>query len=167
MKIRDAQEGDLPRLLEIYNGYIEHTSITFDVEKLTLAERRVWFDGFDLQNPKAPHRLFVVESERGVEGYASSRTFRAKAAYSRSVETSIYLAPEATGRGLGRALYGHLLGELEANENVHRAYAGITMPNDASIALHERLGFEEVARFSEVGFKFDRYWDVVWFERGV
>jgi phosphinothricin acetyltransferase len=163
-EIREARASDLPRLLEIYNHYVEHTYITFDLEKLTLEDQRDWFDAFAHHGR---HRLFVVESHGVVSGYASSREFRAKAAYSRSVETSIYLAPDSVGAGLGSALYHRLLDVLETEPGVHRAFGGVAVPNAASIALHERLGFEEVARFSEVGFKFDRYWDVVWFERAV
>jgi phosphinothricin acetyltransferase len=163
-EIREARASDLPRLLEIYNHYIEHTYITFDIEKLTLEDRKRWFDAFALDGR---HRLFVVESRGVASGYASSREFRAKPAYARSVETSIYLAPDAVGAGLGVALYRRLLDVLEAEPGAHRAFGGVAVPNAASIALHERLGFEAVARFSEVGFKFDRYWDVVWFERAV
>ena len=161
-EIREARESDLPRLLEIYNHYIEHTYITFDIEKLTLEDRKVWFDAFARDGR---HRLFVVESRGVVSGYASSREFRARAAYARSVETSIYLAPDSVGAGHGSVLYQCLLDVLEAEPGVHRAFGGVAVPNAASVALHQRLGFEEVARFSEVGYKFDRYWDVVWFER--
>ena len=164
MKIRNARRSDLPRLLEIYNHYIELTHITFDTEPLTLEERRRWFSAF---KDAGPHVLLVAESEGVVAGYASSRAFRARSAYARSVETSVYLAAEATGVGLGTTLYNGLLKSLEAEQSVHRAYGGIAIPNRASIALHERLGFKQVARFSEVGYKFDRYWDVVWFERPV
>jgi phosphinothricin acetyltransferase len=162
--IRAAREEDLPRLLDIYNHYVEQTHITFDTVPITLSERKAWFDGFDCTGP---HRLFVGEFEGIVGGYASSREFRSRPAYSTSVETSIYLAPEAAGKGMGRALYGRLLEELEGEESVHRAYGGIALPNRASIVLHERCHFEHVARFSEVGFKFGRYWDVVWMERAV
>ncbi len=164
VKIRNARSGDLPRLLEIYNHYIEQTHITFDTEPSTLEAKEAWFRVFE---DVGPHVLLVAESEGVVAGYASSREFWAKAAYSRSVETSIDLAAEATGAGLGTTLYSRLIETLEAEESVHRAYGGITVPNQASIALHERVGFKQVASFSEVGFKFGRYWDVVWFERCV
>ena len=162
--IRDARESDLPRLLEIYSYYIEHTSISFDTEPLTLEQRRSWFEGFA---DHGRHRLLVAETKDGLAGYASSHAFRVKAAYRRSVETSIYLDPGAKGRGLGTFLYDRLLSALEAEPEVHRVLGGVTVPNQASIALHKRFGFEQVPRFSEVGFKFDQYWDVVWFERGV
>ena len=87
-----------------------------------------------------------------------------KAAYDPSVETTIYCAADATGKGIGSLMYEALFKALEGAD-VHRALAGITMPNDASVALHRRFGFEQVALFSEVGRKFDRYWDVMWMEK--
>ena len=164
MGIRAAIPDDLPRLLEIYNHYVMATPITFDIEVFSIEARRVWFEGFATDGP---HRLLVSESDGRVLGYASSGTFRKKPAYARSVETSIYLDVEARGSGIGSGLYARLLGDLKKDDSVHRAYAGVTLPNDASIALHDRLGFERVATFNEVGFKFDRYWDVAWFERAL
>jgi phosphinothricin acetyltransferase len=164
VKIRPARPDDAPRLLEIYNHYVEHTHATFDLEPLTLAQRRRWLEEF---RETGPHRLLVAERAHVIEGYASSRAFRERAAYDRSVETSVYLAPEAIGRGLGSRLYAELLEGLEAESLVHRAYGGVALPNEASVALHLRMGFKQVASFSEVGFKFGRYWDVVWFERAL
>lgn len=164
MKIRVGEEADLPRLLEIYNHYVEHTHITFDTELVTLEDRHQWFADF---GTTGPHRLFVVEAGGSVQGYASSRVFRARRAYDRSVESSVYLAPESGGAGFGSALYERLLDVLREEQGVHRVYGGIAIPNEASVALHQRFGFKLVATFSEVGFKFGRYWDVVWFERSV
>ena len=164
MRIRDGRSEDLPRLLEIYNHYVEHTHVTFDVERVDLAQRRQWFEGFETEGP---HRLFVIEDHSDVAGYACSHVFRAKAAYARSVETSIYLATDSGGAGRGTLLYGHLLDALEREPGVHRAYAGVTLPNEASLALHAKCHFKALARYSEVGFKFGRYWDVVWFERSL
>jgi phosphinothricin acetyltransferase len=109
----------------------------------------------------------VAEVSGEPAGYASSREFRAKAAYRQSVETTIYLDPEVVGRGLGRSLYGALLRILESETSVHRAYAGIALPNEASVALHRGLGFRPVGTFHEAGHKFDRYWDVAWYEKDV
>jgi phosphinothricin acetyltransferase len=164
MHIRDASADDLPRLLEIYNHYVEHTHITFDTESVSLEARRVWLESF---RPEGPHRLFVAELEGRVAGYASSHTFRVKPAYARSVEASIYLDPDARGVGCGSALYSRLLGTLEGESGVHRVYGGVALPNEASIALHQRFGFKSVGTYTEVGFKFGRYWDVAWFERAV
>jgi len=164
LEIREAISDDLPRLLEIYNHYVEHTHITFDTVPVDMESRRIWFEAF---SHEGPHRLFVVETSDGVGGYASSREFHSRPAYARSVEASVYFAPEATGRGLGLPLYARLLEALEEEPGVHRVYGGVALPNEASFALHQRLGFKRVATFSEVGFKFGRYWDVAWFERAV
>lgn len=164
MRIRDACEADVPRLLEVYNHYVEHTHVTFDLEPVSLDARLLWFEAFDVTGP---YRLFVIADGGDVLGYASSGRFRAKAAYDRSVETSIYLAHDAGGRGVGTALYAHLIDVLEEEPMIHRAYGGVAIPNEASIALHHRLGFKQLATFTEVGFKFGRYWDVTWFERAV
>jgi phosphinothricin acetyltransferase len=164
MVIRAAVLDDLPRLLDIYNHYVVNTHVTFDIEALSIDVRRLWFDEL---TAGGSHRLFVSESNGQVNGYASSGTFRKKIAYARSVETSIYLDPDACGSGVGRDLYSSLLKDLEGEVEVHRAYGGVALPNEASIALHHRLGFERVATFREVGFKFGRYWDVAWFERAL
>ena len=82
-----------------------------------------------------------------------------------SVETTVYLDPAATGSGLGTLLYGTLIDRLVGDDRLHRAYGGIALPNDASVALHEKLGFEHVGTYREVGRKFGRYWDVAWFEK--
>ncbi len=101
-----------------------------------------------------------------VLGYASSSPFRPKAAYETSVEASIYLASDATGLGIGTALYSRLFEEL-AGEDVRRALGGIALPNPASIALHARFGFTLVGTYTEQGRKFGRYWDVAWYEKGL
>ena len=97
-------------------------------------------------------------------GFATSSILRERAAYSRSVETSVYCDPSATGRGLGTALYTELFAVL-AGENLHRAIAGVALPNDASESLHRRFGFREVGTWTHVGRKFDQWWDVRWYER--
>jgi phosphinothricin acetyltransferase len=109
------------------------------------------------------YRLLVVGDD-DVLGFATSSPYKDRAAYETSVELSVYLDPDATGRGLGAQLYGTLIPLIE-HEDLHRAYGGIALPNPASVALHERLGFREVARYTEQGRKFGRYWDVVWLER--
>ncbi|MFD8547431.1 GNAT family N-acetyltransferase [Streptomyces sp. NPDC059649] len=97
-------------------------------------------------------------------GYATSSAFRPKAAYAPSVEVTVYCAPEAAGRGVGTLLYEALF-EALAKEDVHRAYAGITQPNEASTRLHTRFGFRHIGTYTEVGRKFGRYWDVAWYQK--
>ena len=160
MNIRPLSDDDRPAIVDIYNHYIENTAITFDLEPYTVASRLSWFEQFDGRR----WRCFVAEEAGGVIGYANSARFRTKAAYATSVEVSVYLHPEHTGRGTGRALYETLF-ETLAGTGVHRAYAGVTLPNAPSVKLHRALRFEPCGTFKEVGFKFDRYWDVAWFER--
>lgn len=162
-RIRPATAADCLRLTEIYNHYVKHTPITFDIEEWTPERRQAWIDE---HAETGRHQLLVAETDGVVAGYASTGAFRAKQAYETSVELSVYLAPESTGKGLGTALYHELFARL-AHEDVHRGLAGITMPNPASIALHERFGFVQVAHFTENGRKLGRYWDVVWMEKTV
>jgi phosphinothricin acetyltransferase len=161
VKIRAANHNDLPRLVEIYNHYVVNTPVTFDIEPYTVEKRETWFAQFA---PTGPHRLLVAESEARVVGYAGTMRWRPKAAYDSTVETTIYCAPEAVGKGAGGKLYRALFEALRG-EDVHRYVAGYTMPNAATAALHERCGFKTVGVFSEVGRKFGKYWDVCWMER--
>lgn len=160
-RVRPAAASDLPALAAIYDHYVEHTVITFDLEPFGADGRRAWLEGFA---EHGRHRLLVADEDGLAVGYACSHGFRPKGAYATSVETTIYLAPGHTGSGLGARLYGALFEQL-ADEDVHRAYAGITLPNPASVALHERFGFERVGLFEQVGRKHDRYWDVAWYEK--
>ena len=162
-EVRAAQAADLPQLTEIYNHYVSQTPITFDIEPFSVEARRGWFEQFGVAGR---YRLVVATEAGRVVGYAGSMRFRAKPAYLRSVETSVYLRPDAQGRGLGSRLYDALFQAL-GGEPVHRAYAGVTLPNPASIALHRRFGFTELGTYREVGHKFDRYWDVTWLEKGL
>ena len=164
MLIRPGESGDLARLVEIYNYYVTETHFTFDMEPFVVGGRTQWFNQF---SESGPYRLLVAELEDVVVGYASSTQFKPKAAYSTSVETSVYLDHGQTGQGIGLALYASLLEVLVDEPSVHRAYGGTALPNPESIALHERLGFTLVGTYREVGFKFDQYWDVSWFEKDV
>lgn len=156
--IRPGTLDDLAALTAIYNTYVEGSLATFD--DVAFTDRAEWFSHYGV----APYFLLVAEVDSAVVGYATSSPHRPKAGYRSSVEASVYLAPDATGRGLGRALYGGLLPLVDA-AGVHRCLAGIALPNDASVALHKRFGFTEVGVFTEVGTKFGRYVDVAWYER--
>jgi phosphinothricin acetyltransferase len=160
-RVRAATLADLPSLTALYNHYIVHTPITFDLEPYGPDGRRAWFDQ---HAPAGPHRLLVAEEDGQVLGYATSSRWREKAAYDTTVEASVYCRHEATGRGVGTRLYDALFAAL-AEETVHRVVAGMTLPNAPSRALHERFGFTHVGDFAEVGYKFGRYWDVAWFQR--
>ena len=162
--IRFAASADLTRLVEIYNHYVLETHITFDTEPFAVAERIQWFNQFA---ETGRYRLLVAETDGDIVGYASSTCFKPRAAYNTSVETTIYMDPEHLGNGTGELLYGALVKQMIAEASVHRAYAGIALPNDGSVALHRRLGFRHVGSYHEVGFKFDKFWDVDWFEKDV
>ncbi|WSS20396.1 GNAT family N-acetyltransferase [Streptomyces sp. NBC_01190] len=163
-QVTPAEEGDLGALTDIYNHYVRETAVTFDVTPLAPEERRTWL----LSHPEdGPHRLLVARDPAlpgRLLGYATSSPFRPRAAYATSVETSIYLAADAVGRGVGTLLYERLFAAL-ADEDVHRAYAAVTLPNEPSIRIHRRFGFRQVGVFGEVGRKFGVYHDVAWFEK--
>lgn len=161
--VRRGLPRDLPELTEIYNHYVVNTPVTFDTTPWTIERRSEWFAGFA---DTGRHQLFVAERDGHVVGYGGSVRFRAKAAYDTSVESSIYLAPGATGEGIGGLLYERLLSVL-GDAGVHMVMAGMTLPNDASSRLHARMGFESCGVMREVGYKFDRYWDVEWLQRRI
>ncbi|OQD55765.1 GNAT family N-acetyltransferase [Streptomyces phaeoluteigriseus] len=163
VQVRPGIEGDLEALTDLYNHYVRETPITFDTAIFTPEERRPWL----LSHPEdGPYRLMVATDTDSQEilGYATSGPFRPKPAYTTSVEVTIYLRPDAAGRGVGTLLYKSLF-EALSGEDLHRAYAGIAQPNEASVRLHERFGFRHVGTYREVGRKFGRYWDVAWYER--
>jgi phosphinothricin acetyltransferase len=161
VEIRDAVASDLPPLNDLYNHYVRESHSTFDIEPITLDWRAEWFSHY---GTSGRYRLLVATEEDELLGFTMSSRVRPKQAYETSVETSIYLAATSVGRGIGTKLYAVLFESLEG-EDIHRAYAGITMPNPASARLHERFGFKQVAYFTEQGRKFGRYWDVAWFEK--
>ena len=161
VSIRPARGEDLPRLTEIYNHYVIHTPITFDLEPYTVERRAAWFAQFA---PTGRHRLLVAEEDGQVVGYAGTVQFRVKPAYDTTVETTVYSSPETLGKGIGRRLYAGLF-EAIAGENINRIVGGYTLPNPASQKLHEQFGFRPVGVFSQIGYKFGRYWDVAWTER--
>ena len=162
LTIRAANREDLPRLTEIYNHYISMPT-TFDTEPFTVDQRAEWFAHYAAAGR---HRLLVAEAGGHVLAYTSSSRFHPRAAYDTTVEMTILCAPEAIGFGLGQRLYTEIFEQLR-DEDVHIAMAAITLPNDASCALHERFGFMRVGVLPEVGRKFDRYWDVVWYARSL
>ncbi|MFI6371234.1 GNAT family N-acetyltransferase [Streptomyces sp. NPDC050546] len=163
VQVRPGVEADLEALTALYNHYVRETAITFDTAVFTPEERRPWL----LSHPvDGPHRLMVATGTNSQEilGYATSSPFRQRPAYATSVETTVYVAPGTGRRGVGTLLYRALF-EALSGEDLHRAYAGIALPNEGSVRLHERCGFQYVGTYREVGRKFDRYWDVAWYEK--
>lgn len=159
--VRPATKTDLAAVVEIYNHYVRETHVTFDLEPHTVDGRREWFARY---GPAGRHRMLVACDGDEVLGYATSSPWRPRKAYEPSIETSVYIDHAHIGKGLGVVLYEALFEALRG-EDVHRAYAGIALPNDSSIALHERFGFRRAGLFTEQGRKFGRWWDVAWYEK--
>ncbi|MFE1842294.1 GNAT family N-acetyltransferase [Streptomyces sp. NPDC059515] len=163
IQVRPGTEGDLAALTDLYNHYVRETAITFDTVPFTPEERRPWLLSHLVDGP---HRLLVATGAGAgrILGYATSSAYRTRPAYATSVETTVYVAPDAGRRGIGSLLYRSLFDAL-AGEDLHRAYAGIALPNEASVRLHERFGYRRAGTHREVGRKFGRYWDVAWYEK--
>jgi phosphinothricin acetyltransferase len=161
VEIRPAAIEDLHQLNDLYNHYVLHSQATFDIRPVTMAERVEWFRHY---RETGRHRVLVAVAGARVLGYTSTSPYRPREAYETTVETTVYLDPDATGKQLGTRLYAELFRAVEG-EDLHRAIAGVALPNDASVALHRRFGFIQVARFTEQGRKFGRYWDVVYLEK--
>ncbi|MCP8968977.1 GNAT family N-acetyltransferase [Ectobacillus ponti] len=158
MNIRTAVLADLSGILEIYNDAILHTAATLDLQPQTLAERANWFRRYNDTYP-----LIVAEEDGKILGYCSLSPFREKEAYKQTVEISVYVHPEARGKGLARRLIDRIL-ELGRGAEHHVVIAGITRGNDTSVRLHESYGFTYVGCFQEVGYKFDAWQDVLFYQ---
>lgn len=153
--IRSATANDASALAEIYNHFIRETAVTFEEEPVTaevMATRLANVLALDLP-------WLVLEQNARILGYAYATRWKERSAYRYSVESTIYLAPEMTGQGHGMTLYSALIDALMSRA-VHAVIGGISLPNPASIALHEKLGFRPVGSFREVGRKFERWIDV-------
>jgi phosphinothricin acetyltransferase len=159
LTVRRITADDLDAVNDIYNFWIRTSAANFYTEEVTAATRRAWFDALG-----GRYMCVVAVLERAVVGMAYSGQWRPRQAYDTSVETTVYVADGHGGRGIGSALYRALFAALHG-QDIHRLYAGISLPNDASVALHEQFGFRRAGLFSEQGRKFGRYWDVAWYER--
>ena len=157
--IRIATASDADRIAEIYNHYIANTVVTFEEEPVAGDEMRRRMD--DVFAAALP--WLVAESGGRVVGYAYATKWKARSAYRFSVETTVYLADGLGKFGLGSRLYDELF-RLLKEKGIHAAIGGIALPNDASVALHEKFGMRKVAHFDEVGFKFGKWVDVGYWE---
>lgn len=158
--IRGAHAGDAGAIAAIYAPEVLEGVATFELDPPGADEiaRRM---------AAGASMPWLVWDEAGaVLGYAYASAYRARAAYRRTVETTVYVARAAQGRGIGRRLYAALLERLTA-EGFTQALGVIALPNDASVALHEALGFRQVARLERVGYKFGRWLDVGYWQRGL
>ena len=153
--IRAVSNNDISQICQIYNHYIKHTVITFEEQEVkpeTIQSRISTVNQYNLP-------WIVYEQNGQVLGYAYATKWKERYSYRFSVEVTVYLAESAQGKGLGTKLYQTLLDELK-QLNIHVAIGGITLPNPTSVALHEKLGMKKVAHFEQVGYKFDQWLDV-------
>ena len=155
MTVRDAEEKDLPQMLEIYNDVILNTTAVYDYELHTLEMRKQWF----VTKQQQGFPMFVAEEENKILGFSSFGPFRAWAAYKYSVENSVYVNGSERGKGIGKLLVPPLIDRAK-KLNMHTIIASIDATNEASLKLHKSFGFEEVAHFKEVGYKFGRWLDL-------
>lgn len=160
MHIRPADNADAPAIAAIYNPYITDSCITFEEVPVTPADITERMQ--QVQQQGLPYLVACRDGQ--VMGYCYATPWRVRSAYRFSVEVTVYLPSDAHGQGIGTALYQALLSQLTA-AGYHLAIGGITLPNDKSVALHEKLGFSQVAHFSEVGFKQGAWRDVGYWQR--
>lgn len=163
LTIRPAKPTDLVSLTEILNFYVRETNITFDEQPWEPEQKRAWFDTY---KDTGPYRMWIADEGERVLGVAYSSRYREHPAFRETVETSIYLAPDARTRGVGSRLYSTLFDSL-ASEQLHRAVVGIALPNDASVALHRKFGFREIGVFNEYAIKRGTRISSVWMEKAL
>ncbi len=156
--LRDCTARDATPVAAIYNHYVERTIVTFEEAAVPADEmvRRI-------VDVTGRFPWLVWEQDGAVLGYAYATSWKSRSAYRHSVESTVYLRPDAMGKGIGTRLYRSLLERLRPL-GVHRAIGGIALPNPASVALHERLGFVKIGQFHEIGLKFGRWLDVGYWE---
>lgn len=159
--IRDAGKKDCLQIVEIYNHFVETSTITFETELVSADEM-----GKRIDAVKEDYPWIVFEKEGRVLGFAYVCKWKTRNAYKQSAEVSIYIRQGQQGNGIGKLLMRELMDRCEETD-IHCLIAGIALPNNASIALHEKFGFEKVAHFKEVGRKFDKWIDVGYWERVV
>jgi phosphinothricin acetyltransferase len=153
VKLEDARE-----IVEIYNYYILNSCVTFEELALSAEEMRGRIEVAHLKFP-----WLVFEKDNKIIGYAYASAWKPRSAYKHTVESTVYLKKEAINNGVGSLLYAALISQL-TDLGFHALIGGISLPNEASVALHEKFGFEKIAQFKEVGYKFQKWIDVGYWE---
>jgi len=157
--VRPAKLEDAAQITDIYNYYIINTTVTFEKTPITSDDMKERIEKIHVKYP-----WLVLEEDRIIQGYAYATDWKPRGAYRHSVESTVYLRNGQSGKGYGSQLYSKLI-EVLSQLNVHAVIGGIAQPNEGSIALHEKFGFEKVAHFKEVGYKFDEWVDVAYWQR--
>jgi L-amino acid N-acyltransferase YncA len=158
MMIRLATIHDTEEILEIYTPYVQNTNISFETIVPSREEMESRIKGVLINNP-----WIVLEAENSILGYAYASKHRERAAYRWAVDISIYMRQDCRGKGAGKALYTALISILRL-QGYYNVYAGICLPNEASVGIHEYFGFKKIAQYSNVGYKFGQWHDVGWWE---
>ncbi len=157
--IRTATANDAFQIAGIYNYYIANTTVTFEEEQVSTEEMQERINEVLKKYP-----WLVFEQEGKILGYAYASAWKSRCAYKYSVETTVYLQNGLSGKGHGSKLYAELLSQLQ-KMGLHGVIGGVALPNEACIALHQKNNFEQVAHFKEVGYKFNKWIDVVYWEK--
>lgn len=160
LTVRAAAAEDAAAVAGIYNHFVMRTIVTFEEEPVGPAEIARRMD--DVRNASLP--WLIAERSGTVVGYAYATPWRGRRGYRFSTEVTVYVATDQAGQGVGSQLYANLLPALQ-ERGIHAAMGGIALPNDASVALHEKFGFKKVAHFEQVGMKFDSWIDVGYWQR--
>jgi L-amino acid N-acyltransferase YncA len=157
--IRHADLADAAICAKIYRPYVTETIISFETEAPDVAEMAARIENFGNS-----HAWLIAETNGWVAGYAYASPHRTRAAYATSADVAVYVHPDFAGKGIGKQLYGELFATLKQKQ-LHAVFAGIVLPNAASIALHEATGFTPVGTYREVGWKLGAWHDVSWWQR--
>ncbi|AEY64322.1 GNAT family N-acetyltransferase [Clostridium sp. BNL1100] len=157
--IREAIEADLPKITDIYNWAVKNTTASFDINPQTIEQRAVWFSHY--KGNRFPLIVYVEEGE--VAGYASLSEFRAKEGYKKTCELSVYVHPDFQKRGIGNKLMDYII-RLGKEAGYHVIISCITTDNKVSIKMHEKTGFKLCGEMKEVGYKFGRYLDCLFYQ---
>ncbi len=156
--IRSVKPNDAGEICGIYNHYVKNTIVTFEEDPVSPQEMRKRISKILRDFP-----WIVLIDDRRIAGYAYASEWKSRSAYRFAVESTVYVHPDRVGQGMGTRLYRRFLPLLQ-NRGAHAVISGIALPNEASVALHEKLGFTKVAHFLEVGFKFGKWIDVGYWE---
>jgi phosphinothricin acetyltransferase len=156
--IRAVRKADAAIIADIYNYYIKNTTITFEEQSIDAVEMLSRIEKITARYP-----WFVYEQEGQVIGYAYASSWKSRTAYRYNAELTIYLQPDQKGQGVGTILAKHVINLLR-EQKIHSVISVVTLPNQASAALHKKLGFQKIAVFKEVGYKFEQWLDVAYWQ---